>query len=449
MLSLILLLISSLLLVDYFYLLCLFVFGLLYVVCFLNFNYLVYVMYKFSFVCLTDLGYYFVVLLLCLFLLLFALGCFSFHLVFLLVLVCFVFIQFFVSVSLLYMLLYFEFSFVIIYLLVVFWGFNPERLESLSYFLVYSVCGSFPLFAFVTVLVYYIGSSFSFDCIFQLFLCSSLFYPFDYSWFFSLYAFVVVFGFFFKFPVWGLHSWLPKAHVEAPYYGSVLLAGLMVKLGLYGIFYFYSYFLLFDLSLSFVCCLFVYMCFSLLFSKLSTVRQYDLKSYIAYSSIVHMGLVSLSFWSGSVLSVFGSLFLAVSHGFVSSLLFVGVSFFYSSSGTRILYLNRGYLYLYSLFVFFWFICLISNSSIPFSLGFFSELMLFYSSVQFSLVSSFFCCFNLFFCGLYCLYLYLITSHGCIFSGLGFGYLNSFLVCFVFALLLLFNSFFCLFLMVLC
>nr|BAL41002.1 NADH dehydrogenase subunit 4 [Dugesia ryukyuensis] len=446
MLSLILLVLSSFFLFDYFYLLFLFVFCFLYVAGFFNCSYLVSYVYKFSSVCLTDYGYYFVLLVLLLFISLFVFGHFSFFLFLLLVLILFVFLQFFFSVNTLYMLLYFEFSFVVIYLLIVFWGYNPKRLESLSYFLIYSVCGSFPIFGVVSVFVYYVGSSFCFDCCSQLLLFTSFCLPSTYSLFCFFYSLVIVLGFFFKFPVWGFHSWLPKAHVEAPYYGSVLLAGLMVKLGLYGVLYFYSYFLYFSFSFSLLCWLVSYLGFSFIFSNLSTVRQYDLKSYIAYSSIVHMGLVSISFWSGSVVSTLGSVILSISHGLISSLLFIGSNFFYLCSGTRSLYINRGYLYFYSLFIFFWFLVLVFNSSVPFSFGFFSELSLFYSIVNFLFSNSFFICFNLFFCGFYCIYLYMITSHGCSNVGLYTGFYSSFLLYLVFLFLVLFNFCFGFFLM---
>lgn len=446
MLRLILLVLSRLFFYDYLYLVSLFVFLFLYLVCFFNFNYLVSFLYKFSVFRLTDCGYYFLILLCLLFIVLFVVSKFSYYLFLLLIIIYFVFVQFFVSVNLLYMFLYFECSFVLIYLLIVFWGYNPERLESLRYFLIYSVCGSFPVFGVVSLFIRYVGGSFCLDCLTQLLLGFHFFSLSDYSWFFSVYSFFVVFGFFFKFPVWGLHSWLPKAHVEAPYYGSVLLAGLMVKLGLYGVFYFYLYFLFFNLSLTCLCLLVVYLCFSLLFSKVSTVRQYDLKSYIAYSSIVHMGLVAVAFWSGRVVSSLGCIILAVSHGFISSLLFLGANCFYMCSGTRRLYLNRGYLYFYSLFIFLWFICLISNSSIPFSLGFFSEFMLFYASLQFMMTNSFFFVFSLFFCGFYSLFLYMITSHGSGFVGMRFGYTHFYSMYSVFAFLVLFNSFFRLFIM---
>nr|BAL40991.1 NADH dehydrogenase subunit 4 [Dugesia japonica] len=450
MLSLILLVAFSFLILDYLYLIYLFIFCLVYLVGFLNFSYLVIWLYKFPSFCVTDIGYYFIFLLIVLFVCLFVLGFFNTSLVFLLFVVFFVFLHFFMSINVLYMFLYFEFSFVVIYLFVVLWGYNPERLESLSYFLIYSVCGSFPLFGVVSIFIFYVGSSFCFDCIFQLLLAGSFFYSFSsYSWFFSIYSLIVILGFFFKFPIWGFHSWLPKVHVEAPYFGSVLLAGLMVKLGLYGIYFFYSFFLFFNLVFLFFCFLISYLCVSLIISNFCTVRQLDIKSYIAYSSIVHMGLVAISFWSGSLFSVVGSLLLSVSHGFVSSSLFISTNFFYFFSGTRNLYLNRGYLYSYSVFVFFWFLFLVINSSIPFSLGFFSELSLVYVAVNSLFFSSFFVCFNLFFCGLYCIYLYIVVSHGFSFFSSSLGSFGFSSLYFSFLLLIFFNYFFVLFLMIFC
>ena len=123
-----------------------------------------------------------------------------------------------------------------------------------------------------------------------------------------------------KVPVFPFHIWLPEAHVEAPTVGSVLLAGIMLKLGVYG-------FVRFSLTLFPEACLFfsplVYLlCVTgVIYASLCAVRQTDLKRIVAYSSIAHMNLVILGAFSFNIVGLEGCLLQSISHGFVSSAMF--------------------------------------------------------------------------------------------------------------------------------
>lgn len=202
---------------------------------------------------------------------------------------------------------------------------------------------------------------------------------------------------------------MPKAHVEAPVFGSMLLAGIMLKVGVFGLFRFmvvyYGYsFLLLYLLIGFFS-------LGLVFLKLICCRQFDLKSFVAYSSIVHMSLISIRVWFVSLHRIIGRVILRFAHGFCSSGLFLGVKRVYSLSGSRKILLNRGYLYVYPMFIFLWFLLCSCNASIPLSLNFFSELFMISRGVNFINCIYIFFIFKVFFCGFYCIYLYLLVRHG--------------------------------------
>jgi len=138
-----------------------------------------------------------------------------------------------------------------------------------------------------------------------------------------------------KIPLMPVHLWLPEAHVSAPTAGSVLLAGVLLKLGGLGL-------IRFMLPTVPVFCVAVFpLCagvclLSFLFSTLSTLRQVDLKKIVAYSSIAHMSLVTLAILSASDMSAFGATFMMVAHGLVSPALFLLVGLLYDRTHTKLL-----------------------------------------------------------------------------------------------------------------
>nr|YP_009711075.1 NADH dehydrogenase subunit 4 [Bipalium kewense]QGI24385.1 NADH dehydrogenase subunit 4 [Bipalium kewense] len=366
-----------------------------------------------------------------------------------------VLIGFFLSLNALYLFIFFESSFILMFFLIMLWGNNPERIEALNYFLVYSMVGSVPLL----ISIVFIQEGLSVMGMFTWFvgmLTSGSISHNDYNSDFVLvkdleingyfvgldecevvsffYGSQIVFFFWvmvflFKFPAFGLHLWLPKAHVESPVFGSMLLAGIMIKLGVIGIYrFFYSgKSMYWDINI--VSWLFFYFCFSIFLVNFICSRQYDLKAFVAYSSIVHMSLVLISIWSGSILSIVGSLLMSFAHGVCSSALFLNLTCFYTISSSRNIVINSGFLYLSPLLSFFWFFLCSLNCAIPISLNFFSEIFLIFSGMSFSLWSliSFF--FNIFFCGFYCIILYVYVSHGksSLVLNYGVSFKNSFVI----------------------
>lgn len=172
-----------------------------------------------------------------------------------------------------------------------------------------------------------------------------------------------------KFPLYFLHLWLPKVHVESPTAASVLLARLLLKLGTFGfcrlwsdnynlvvVFYFFTFSFLGMLCCSFVCCF------------LS-----DIKLVVAYSSIVHISFLFLILIISSIDGKWGSVCLILAHGYISALIFYLVGVLYSFFKTRVIYLGGG-LWVFSLILRGWVIVLfLFNSGVPFSISFYSEL----------------------------------------------------------------------------
>lgn len=214
------------------------------------------------------------------------------------------------------------------FFLVLGWGFSPERLQAALYMLMYCVVFSFP-FLFIIWVRYssFGGLSFLF---------------FHWSYFKALFGIIVLFSlgvFLVKVPMFFCHLWLPKAHVEAPLIGSMLLAGILLKLGGYGLivamflgglsaFYyggiFTSLLLLGGVLAGLVC-----------------IRQVDLKCLVAFSSISHMSLAIAGVFSFNGLGVLGGVFIILAHGLSSSGLFFMLNVFYERSFSRRMFVNRG------------------------------------------------------------------------------------------------------------
>jgi len=171
------------------------------------------------------------------------------------------------------------------------------------------------------------------------------------------------------------HVWLPEAHVEAPTSGSMILAGILLKLGYYG---FVRFFLLMFPSANlffspFVSMLAVVGC---LYGGLLALSQIDFKKIIAYSSVSHMNLCVLGVFSGDLNALVGSYLLALGHGFVSTALFFMVGCLYERYHTRLLDYYSGLGVILPVFSMIFFYFIISNFGFPVSVNFIAEFLLF-------------------------------------------------------------------------
>jgi NADH-ubiquinone oxidoreductase chain 4 len=218
-----------------------------------------------------------------------------------------------------------------------------------------------------------------------------------------LFCLSLVFGFLVKVPLWGVHLWLPKAHVEAPVRGSIILAGILLKLGGYGLVKFLPFFICLYSDVSgFLLGLRLW---GVLVVGLVCICRVDLKVLIAYSSVIHMGLIVVGLFSGCVLGYLGAMLMMISHGFTSPGLFSMANFNYEVVGRRSVSFQKGVSFLYPFSSFFWFLFLASNMAAPPSLRLVREVIICVSILKLGAFLFFIIFFVTFFSAGYNLYLY--------------------------------------------
>lgn len=178
-----------------------------------------------------------------------------------------------------------------------------------------------------------------------------------------------------KVPIYPFHLWLPEAHVEAPTAGSVLLAGILLKLGTYGFLKFF--FLLLPLSSLYFLPLINVLCIiGIIFSSFIILRQIDIKKIIAYSSVIHMNYTILGLFNLNFFSFYGSYFLMLSHGIISSALFICIGFLYERYHTRIIFYYGNLVTVMPLLSIYFLLFTLGNIGFPCTSSFIGEFFIF-------------------------------------------------------------------------
>ena len=193
-------------------------------------------------------------------------------------------------------------------------------------------------------------------------------------------AFGIFLGFSVKVPLVPFHLWLPEAHVEAPANVSVYLAAILLKVGAYGMFRFLIP-ILPQGVLILQPFIFVLGLIGIIYTSLICLTLWDIKKFIAYSSVSHMNLAILGLFTLNLSGLQASYFFLISHGIISSALFFLIGFAYARFHTRIILYFRGLVLLYPLFILFFFIFTLGNIAFPLTSGFIAEILTFYSLIQ--------------------------------------------------------------------
>nr|URF22687.1 NADH dehydrogenase subunit 4 [Brachidontes pharaonis] len=314
------------------------------------------------------------------------------------VVLCSVLISAFGLTNLFFFFFFFESVLIPVLFLILVWGYQPERLQAGTYMVLYTSLGSFP-FLFAISMMVSSGLSDMMQSLTMIFNRSVCWF----YWFYML-------GFLIKLPMFPFHLWLPKAHVEAPVVGSMILAGILLKLGGYGMIRYLMLIIISPTTFVYSLLLSVALVGGLLTSMMC-LRQVDLKSLVAYSSVGHMSLVILGVLSNKMVGYLGSLLMMLGHGLCSSGLFLLVNLFYKQSTSRSIMFNKGGLAIFPSLALFCFLLSSGNMAAPPTLNFVGEVFLFMTS---SSVSGWFVLavgLMSFMSACYCLFFYGVCCHG--------------------------------------
>jgi proton-translocating NADH-quinone oxidoreductase chain M len=294
----------------------------------------------------------------------------------------------------LFFYIFFEAILIPMYLMIGLWGSRERKVRAVYLFFFYTLIGSLCMLLGL-LYIYNLTGTLNFEYL--------LTYKFTFEQQYWLWlAFFLSFAS--KIPLFPLHVWLPEAHVEAPTVGSVLLAGILLKLGVYG-FLRFSLNLFPEASLFFSPLVYLLSVLGIIYASMSAIRQTDLKRIIAYSSVAHMNLVTMGIFSFNIIGIEGSIMQSISHGFVSGAMFLLVGILYDRYHSRLLYYYGGLVHMMPVYSVLFLIFTMANIALPGTSSFVGEFLLLTGIYKVNILASVISALGVILCGAYSLWLY--------------------------------------------
>lgn len=306
----------------------------------------------------------------------------------------------FCSLDLLLFYISFESILIPMFIIIGIWGSRQRKILANYYLFIYTIFGSILLLLAIIYIFDQIGTVdyqvlviFTFTKFEQLLLWCLFFIAFSS-----------------KIPMFPVHLWLPEAHVEAPTAGSIILAGVLLKLGVYG-FIRFSLILFPKGCFYFTPLLYSLAIIAIIYGSLTAIRQSDLKKIIAYTSIAHMNMVLLGIFSYNIVGLQGAVYQSINHGFISSALFILIGSIYDRYKTRTINYYGGLASVMPLFTFLLLFFSVANMGFPCTGNFIGELLIFIGLSKINLIITLFGSLSLIISSIYSLWLFNRLSFG--------------------------------------
>lgn len=296
--------------------------------------------------------------------------------------------------------IFFESVLIPMYLIVGVFGSRERKIRAAYFFFLYTLLGSVLMLLSILYIYYQVGTT-DYEVLLT-FVFSSTEQKFLWLSFFGSFAT--------KVPMVPVHLWLPEAHVEAPTAGSVILAGVLLKLGTYG-FLRFSFPLFPEASFFFAPIVYLLSIVGIVYTSFTAIRQTDFKRIIAYTSVAHMNLVMVGLFSFNAVGLEGAILQSLSHGFVASALFLIIGIVYERHHTRMVKYYGGLVHTMPLYTFIFLFFTMSNIGLPGTGSFVGEFLILAGSFKTNTSATFISATGMIIGGCYSLWLFNRISYG--------------------------------------